>query len=496
MDSGHLIMSMKLHSLSKQGLIFSFMIFFCLFGINLLIGAFGPRVLEYQSISTWNCSEPLNEYNSSKCNGVQLGKGSNWTGTIENMNKLNQQLFVIMQVQNKNPKIGLEKNIVMFVEIHAKKDQNSEWVQRIIKTDHLKTITCPHKSSFCDSIILVHEPFFSYSDYKFTLNVQNATQETFIGDVVFKFGYASKKFTLFEFWCRFVYFLLTGVVLVAFYLHVRKYSLADWTIEQKWVFALLFGLIAYDNPFFGLILLVDGWFPVMLDEILTGLFIVVLLLYWIVMVDALRKFDASERTFCSFYLPKLGFVIFFCINLLMVFMWTQISELKDPVQSHERGNVFYIFLIISSVSYILWLAYLLIRVSMDSNVPLLGVKIKFFGVFTVFIIMVTFIGIIFQLLGPSLNSSSQYLGFLSLFNLYVYMLAFVYLPSSSFFGNLDGDSLKMVVLDKDDHDYLKLHGGDHFEEAEIENTEDDEDKSFDITDNNFKLKLGDDEDYL
>ena len=163
-------------------------------------------------------------------------------------------------------------------------------------------------------------------------------------------------------------------------------------------------------------------------------------------------------------------------------MWSQFQELKDPISSYTNSNAFYILMIIMSVIYILWLFYLMIRTSTDSNIPLLGIKIKFFGVFTSIIILVTFVGILFQYIGPLINSSSQYLAFLSIFNLYVYTLAYVYLPSASFFGTLDSDSMKMVLLDKDDNDYFKLNV-ENFDEED-----DDYDTSFDISDNNIKTK--------
>jgi len=61
------------------------------------------------------------------------------------------------------------------------------------------------------------------------------------------------------------------------------------------------------------------------------------------------------------------------------------------------------------------------------------VRLKFFGLFTLLIFVVTACGILFEVFTPIANNDDSgadaVVAFLSLLNLYVYTLAFVYLPS-------------------------------------------------------------------
>jgi len=263
-------------------------------------------------------------------------------------------------------------------------------------------------------------------------------------------------YTLFELWFRFAFLLLSFVAVIIFSHRLRGFQWADWGFEQKWGAVLLFGLMAYDNPFYPLEILVRGWFPIFLNRLLYASFIVLLLFFWLVLFDGIRK-ESNQRPFKTFYLPKLILLGLLWIAGIVVFTWSQLRQLQDPVydtSSELPGYIFFqVAMLILLVIYVFWLVYVVCRSCGDiKTLPYLGVRIKFFGVFTLLVILVVIGGLIFGL-GVGVNSAAQFLSFLSLFNLYVYTLAFVYLPSNaspSSQSTFRQERIGMVRLEEED----------------------------------------------
>jgi len=98
------------------------------------------------------------------------------------------------------------------------------------------------------------------------------------------------------------------------------------------------------------------------------------------------------------------------------------------------------------IAYISWLGYLLVRALFTDtkSLPYLGKRIYFFGLFTIFIIVMVFAGMLFGMIGPIHNNAAELLSYLALLNLYVYVLAVVYLPTKQV--NEDEDPRKMIGM--------------------------------------------------
>jgi len=83
--------------------------------------------------------------------------------------------------------------------------------------------------------------------------------------------------------------------------------------------------------------------------------------------------------------------------------------------------------------------------------PYLGIRVKFFGLFTLLVILTVLGGLIFGgIFGSSYNNAAEFTSFLALFNLYCYTLAFVYLPSAGLVGTGTRGRIGMVRLEDDD----------------------------------------------
>eukprot|EP01127_Copromyxa_protea_P018386 TRINITY_DN5786_c0_g1_i4.p1 TRINITY_DN5786_c0_g1~~TRINITY_DN5786_c0_g1_i4.p1 ORF type:complete len:144 (-),score=14.78 TRINITY_DN5786_c0_g1_i4:59-490(-) len=100
-------------------------------------------------------------------------------------------------------------------------------------------------------------------------------------------------------------------------------------------------------------------------------------------------------------------------------------------------------MIVLVVIYALYLAYVVCRafgtmISKRSS-PLLGSRVIFFNIFTLVIFLLTLAGFIAGYITPLVkDDSAEFLAFLSLYNLYVFTLAFVYLPNTRVASNALG----------------------------------------------------------
>jgi len=285
-------------------------------------------------------------------------------------------------------------------------------------------------------------------------------QQTF-----FSFEYYDEKYTLFELWFRFTFLILTFSVIVGFAHKLRQYRWTDWQVEQKWTAFILFGLMAANNPFFALELIFEGWFPVFLDQVMLATFLAMLFLFWLVMFDGVRK-DAVQRTLLKFYVPKVVLIFVFWVVMLVVFSLRELRRVDDPqydVTSDEPSFVFFLVAEgVIAVVYFFWLIYVVIRACQESRTfPLLGIRIRFFALFTLAIVLAMVSGIAFEVFGPNTVVSGNpmsLLAYLSLYNFYVYVLAFMYLPSRFAAKGAVRDEIGMVRFEDE---------GDSLEEEEV-----------------------------
>lgn len=111
----------------------------------------------------------------------------------------------------------------------------------------------------------------------------------------------------------------------------------------------------------------------------------------------------------------------------------RINDINSPQVSLPDNTVyilFYILMVVVLIIYTFWLFHVLFRAISERNrTPLLSIRLKFFSLFTFIVLAFTIVGLLFGVIGPVQNNAAQLLSFLSLFNLYVYGLAFVYMPS-------------------------------------------------------------------
>ncbi|CAC5406074.1 Transmembrane protein 181 [Mytilus coruscus] len=108
---------------------------------------------------------------------------------------------------------------------------------------------------------------------------------------------------------------------------LRKFTIRDWSIEQRWMSLLLPLLLLYNDPIFPLTFLVNSWVPGMFDALFQASFLCGLLLFWLCIYHGVRQ---TDRRFMKFYIPKLLIVGLIWISAVTLSSWQEYNEIQDP----------------------------------------------------------------------------------------------------------------------------------------------------------------------
>lgn len=447
MDAEERSMGMLLQSLPKKAYFLIYALFFILWVLILFLGIimnirYWDSTLEK---GTWGCANTATTtFSPELCSGVDLFQsGSYWTGLIKNIDKLNRELYLEASVVNGDNTTSIDTKLDWTVSFRGSDNSSddtawSDWIE-VTKT---RDLTCTAGEGRCDSIILVHELYIKYSTYEVNISISNVPSSlTSIqrGQIYMTFYYVNHSYTLMQLWFRFVFLIFTFIFIIVFAHRLRRTSWRDWTLEQRWTSILLFSILGYSNPFFALTILVVGWFPVFLDVVLAATFFCLLLLFWLILFDGITK-EARDRGVFKFYFWKILLVGLMWIAMVVVYTWIHLHQLDDPnydVVQDLPGFIFFeVVLIILLLVYLLWLFFVFFKSCSDlKQKAYLGTRIRFFGGFTVFVLIVTLAALIFGWAEPNVGTSSssvtalQFMGLSSLYHLYVFVLCIMYLPT-------------------------------------------------------------------
>jgi len=422
---------MNLHTLSKLGYILTFAVFLALFGLTVVIGIVGPRPWVYYPSRSSTDVIPID---------------GNWTISLD-ATKLNQRINVFAEITNRKGDVSLSTQVPFtFVSSVSGQKKGQSTYTLVSNTTQTRNFVCKKGQEFCDMTIVMNVPYIDYRSYQFNITTKDGLGKGF-QSIKYSISVMNSSFTQFELWFRFFFLVTTVVVIILYAVKLRGFEWKDWAIEQRWVAFLLFGLLGYNNPLFPLTVLLDGMIWPFLDQVMLASFLVLLMFFWIIMFDGIRT-EPQLQTFKTFYLPKLIMLALFWIAAVVIFVYIEFSQIRNPgvdVYSQPVFLVFYIVMILLLVIYLFWLFYVVFRaISSRNAMPYLSLRLRFFGVFTLLVLVVVIGGVIFGVIGPVSNNAAQLLSFISLLNLYVYTLGFIYFPSKDVIGRAKNSG--MVTL--------------------------------------------------
>ncbi|XP_054943389.1 transmembrane protein 181 isoform X2 [Physeter macrocephalus] len=425
-DRYYRLAPMRLYTLSKRHFVLVFAVFFVCFGLTVFVGIRGPKVIQ---TSAANFS--LN--NSKELKPVQILSNP--------LSTYNQQLWLTCVVElEHSEETAIQTNFTMTVKVDGvAQDGTTMFIHNKVH-NRTRTLTCAGWKTY--------DPAFSHL----------------------------------EIWFRFVFVVLTFIVTCLFAHSLRKFSMRDWGIEQKWMSILLPLLLLYNDPFFPLSFLVNSWFPGMLDDLFQSVFLCALLLFWLCVYHGIRV--QGERKCLTFYLPKFFIVGLLWLACVTLGIWQTINELHDPMYQYrvDTGNFqgMKVFFMVVAAMYILYLLFLIVRACSElRHMPYVGLRLKFLTALT-FVVLIISIVILYLRFGAQVlqdnfvaelsthyQNSAEFLSFYGLLNFYLYTLAFVYSPSkNALYESQLKDNPAFSMLNDSDDDVI--YGSD-YEEMPLQN---------------------------
>uniref|UniRef100_A0A8C3VUW9 Transmembrane protein 181 n=1 Tax=Catagonus wagneri TaxID=51154 RepID=A0A8C3VUW9_9CETA len=461
-DRYYRLAPMRLYTLSKRHFVLVFVVFFVCFGLTVFVGIKGeerfPAVPSLKPIQI--LSSPLSTYN--------------------------QQLWLTCVVElDQSKETSIQTSFPMTVKVDGvAQDGTTKFIHNKVH-NRTRTLTCAGK---CAEIIVAHLGYLNYTQYTVLVGLEHLKLP--IKEVNFTWKTYDPAFSQLEIWFRFVFVVLTFIVTCLFAHSLRKFSMRDWGIEQKWMSVLLPLLLLYNDPFFPLSFLVNSWFPGMLDDLFQSVFLCALLLFWLCAYHGIRV--QGERKCLTFYVPKFFIVGLLWLASVTLGIWQTVNELHDPMYQYrvDTGNFqgMKVFFMVVAAVYVLYLLFLVVRACSElRHMPYVDLRLKFLTALT-FLVLVISIVILYLRFGAQVlqdnfvaelsthyqnyillwgDIRSEFLSFYGLLNFYLYTLAFVYSPSKNalYESQLKDNPAFSMLNDSDDE---VIYGSD-YEEMPLQN---------------------------
>ncbi|GMH77178.1 hypothetical protein TL16_g07319 [Triparma laevis f. inornata] len=218
-----------------------------------------------------------------------------------------------------------------------------------------------------------------------------------------------------------------------------------WSYQQKWIMVLLIQLFFFNDP----LIYFEVYNSKIGGEILGGvyigmmaIFICTLMLFWLCALDETRdekNLGRRDKNGCKKHLAKILFMGVFWVYLVATYAHIRMQEKDDPTyEAAQEGDRFVAataFGGLLTVIYTLWFLYYTFK----GMWVLCTLPPPFLFVFSItfFTFAATVVGIFIAALYPVPSAALDFLGMYSLYNLYIWTMAFVYAPLKNSANDVD-----------------------------------------------------------
>ncbi|KAK2558029.1 Transmembrane protein 181 [Acropora cervicornis] len=322
---------MRLYTLTKRQFVLVFVAFFVSFFLTAIIGIAGPPII-VEHLQKASYLVPEEKFTT--------GPFSIDTGILSTFN---QQLWLLCQIKlnGTNSGTSFTREFHLNVQILGRSKDSSYHVIAMTPYNRTRTLRCKKE---CSPLVILHLGYIDYPSYVAVIKFHslNLPKGIKVSDIDFSVSMTVHIHSL----C---------VKSICMFAHsLRRFSLREWSIEQKYV-----GVTVY--PLFPLNFLMNSWVPSMFDSVFQASFLCALLLFWLCAFHGIRQ---SERR-VGFYLPKVFIVGLLWIAAFTLSSWQQYNELQDPTYQykidigHFMGLKVFFFTV--GAIYLVYLVYLLFR---------------------------------------------------------------------------------------------------------------------------------------
>lgn len=297
------------------------------------------------------------------------------------------------------------------------------------------TIPCLKGEMYCESQYFLRFGEIDYTDYQ--IDVLFNSSESLPVDGVnpqFKKTWGTEAFTNWLIGIKIFFLVTSGLVAIWYNVSLSKLSAREQNMEQGWVAAITVTLTFFNDPFY-VVEANYGGNPVKILSLLFQVtFFQMLLLFWLVMLDNLRlqgKMNGVSNS--QFFTPKITFiVVFWCVNVIYhAYMkyYSNNDPTWDPLASNAHFALAKALCGAMSIFYIFWIIYIVLL--SHEEIRARRVRYRYFVLLNFFMVVMSFIGLGSGAISPAPSSGGQWTLFQTLFNVYVYAIAYLYAPSST-----------------------------------------------------------------
>lgn len=298
------------------------------------------------------------------------------------------------------------------------------------------TVLCYKSEYACDPLYfsLLHDIYFD--DYVVDVLFNSTEGLPLAGtSIQFRKTWGTLAFTNWMIGMK-LFFLFVSAGVAAWYLtQVNSLTQREHNIEQGWVASLAISLVLFNDPFYVAEVSFGSTPARILSVGFQVTFLMLLLLYWLMSIDNMRL-QGKENGVSNmrFFKPKVTFVSYFWMMMVLYFGYIKFESTDggaayDPLATNSSYALITAICAALSVFYVLWLIYL-VAASVD-QLRALRLRYRYLVLLNASMTAFFFIGLATGCYSPAPPTSGQWTSVITIFNLYVYTLCYLYGPSAS-----------------------------------------------------------------
>eukprot|EP00741_Cyanophora_paradoxa_P003128 tig00000670_g3037.t1 len=439
----------KLESMSRRSITFMIVGFLIIFLIMVIVGGTGSGlnpVMVTHCISAYDCPAGKTTFDPQTCNGVDMSvPGQTWSGTLTELSVYHQFVYLTAKLFNKNSQSkGLDNiNVPIRALVAGRDAADQEWVSVTGAKDpeayRYRTMSCPVNQPKCSEITIIEMPFIKWAQLNVTWGIvpQPTVSYDWVGDVELCLIVMNQKLSKFELGFKSFFLIVSLAVCITFSVIFCKIPARYRSFEQKWIYYLLIVLVGFNDPFCSAAILTPSFFASFMSVMLQSLFIAALLLFWLISwhrivkqsgLDHVTNIKLSAK---RFYVPKIIVVGLFWIAAVCVYTYVRLEVRADPAYSPSQEMKTF-FRVVGIVVLCLIVVWLLVLAALGfKEIRSMSRRFQFLFLLSLFVMLSAVGGFLFGEFGPMPLNTAEFVAFYTLFNLYMYILAFTHLPAST-----------------------------------------------------------------
>lgn len=406
--------------------------------LGLIMGAVGPPTQKEKETFAYDCPGGLHFWNSTVCHGVQPAHGQLYLLEFPEFSSLNQNFGVVMQPLRipPVPDTPIDVPLNVHLSIAGRDDNASLWLileNRVVPFEAM----CEPGQEECAGAWILIESVVQYKNYRLGVSFNVTENVAWMGDVKFVMVVGNTHFTNMEIAVRLVFFFACIAVNVLWLMRLRRERFDQWSWEQRSLSILLLCSLFLNNPFLAIRYLWNGWFFYFLDALLEASWMSIVMMYWLFMIDKIRL-DELRMEFSKVHIPKLAAVFLYTVLVIIFFTWVSVDQENYPLVGSSGSvglTVMYYLVVFSFLLLVIWLVILAAMTLPVINAkPHMMTRYLFVTLPTLFVLLSILIGMITGTYGPQGRESTEFVYYATMWNVYVWTLAYGYWPINERFG--------------------------------------------------------------